>query len=170
MHGPGTTFIRFGNLGIIDEKEKEVVRCTTKIIILIALCVLIGLGVFLLPGFRFVTGMRKLINEQQRLILYHIDHVALAKEMRNYASEKRSQFPNLAHGVVLPTGTDFPTSLKILECNAVTIFPDRVNLEFGGTLLHYGITVFNEGTRGHGTKKLGDGVWFYSEDGRVPAE
>ena len=35
--------------------------------------------------------------------------------------------------------------------------------------LSFGISVWREGLKGYGTKKLTDGVWFYSEDERVPS-
>lgn len=148
-------------------------RWRYKAITALGLCVvvLVILGVYFgfFAGFPFVAGMRTLINARERQIIYHIKHDALANEIRQYADEKRSQFPDLAYGMMKPPPAQFPNSLKVLDCNSVSIFPDRVDLEFGGSFLSFGLHVFNKGTPGNGTKKLGDGIWFYAEDGHVPA-
>ena len=50
------------------------------------------------------------------------------------------------------------------KASAIRVLDNRVELEFGGTFLHFGICAFRVGNEGYGVKKLGDGVWYYSED------
>ena len=107
-----------------------------------------------------------MISAEQAWILYHIDHKILATETRNFAKERRlrgTTFERLE-------GDDpvVPPAIAVLQPRSVEIVNGYVRLEFGGLLLHYGILVYDEGLQGPGTKKLGEGVWFYSENGRYP--
>jgi hypothetical protein len=132
---------------------------------------LIGFVIYFSGAFRFAWAIHASNEATKRQVIYHINHAALAQEVRKFAEQKRSET------VVAPAAPllmwegdpDLPASLKILKCSSVSIFPDRVRLEFGGPFLHFGIMIFNKGYPGEGNKQLADGVWFYSEDGRVPS-
>lgn len=102
-------------------------------------------------------------------ILHGVDHKKIAEELRMFAHQHRWDLPATdrpAVTIVWSESVTFPERLKALKASSIQISDECVKLEFGGTPLHYGIAVFREGNRGSGVKKLGDGVWFYSEDGR----
>jgi hypothetical protein len=132
---------------------------------------LTGLVIYSSDSVRFVRALHSRNEAGKRQILYHVNHAELAEEMRKFAEQKRGEtsITDVAHLVIWDSDPDFPPSLRILKCSSVTVLPDRVRLEFGGPFLHFGIFVFDRGHPGEGTKRLADGVWFYSEDGRVPS-
>jgi hypothetical protein len=132
---------------------------------------LVGLVIYFSDAFQFARAIHSSNEAVKRQILYHVDHAALATEMRKFAEQQRLEKPitSVAPLWIRDSDPDFPSSLKILKCSSVIVFPDRVRLEFGGPFLHFGIFVFDRGHPGEGTKRLADGVWFYSEDGRVPS-
>jgi len=63
-----------------------------------------------------------------------------------------------------------PAALKLLKPSSIRINDENIDLEFGGALLHFGIRAFRPGLAGSGTKQLGEGLWFYSENGRFPSK
>jgi hypothetical protein len=130
-----------------------------------------GLVIYFSDPFRFARGIYSRNEAVKRQIFYHVNHAALAEEVRKFAEQKRSETVVAPAAPLLMWEGDpaLPASLKILKCSSVSIFPDRVRLEFGGPFLHFGIMIFNKGYPGEGNKKLADGVWFYSEDGRAPS-
>ena len=93
---------------------------------------------------------------------------AVAPEMRQFARAARWERPPAGSPATSVRRDDaaFPKRLRRTRASAIRVHDDRVELEFGGTFLHYGIVVFREG-EGHGLRRLGDGVWFYSEDGKA---
>lgn len=89
-------------------------------------------------------------------------------EMRKFARETRWEQPHVVAPVtsVRHNAPNFPKKLRRTRASTIRVRDDRVELEFGGVLLHYGIVVFRDGD-GHGLKRLAEGVWFYSEDGKA---
>jgi len=133
-------------------------------IIAIAICVRIPWGV--IPAI-FIGN--RLTKETERELLYNINHEVLASELRNFANEKRWNRPMTNDDSDCFHKSDrIPPSLQILNPSQICVFDDRVEYDCGGAFLSFGIAVFRQGFPGHGTKKLGDGIWFYAEDGRVP--
>ena len=137
-----------------------------------SLLIMLLAAIYFYPVFGLVFGLGRLVSERERQLLYHTDHAALAVEARNFQSQWRSRFgmPGSEPRVLEPDDTEIPNSLRILKPTSAVISNDRIELEFGGALLHYGIVVFDEGLEGNGTKRLAKGVWFYSENGRYPTE
>jgi hypothetical protein len=116
--------------------------------------------------------MRRFIEQQERPLLYHLNHEALAAELRRFATEMRWGRP-VKHSEPEsfdPNDLIMPPALRILKPSAIIIYDDRIEYDFGSALFDFGIAMFKEGVPGTGTKKLGDGIWFYSTDGRVPSE
>ncbi len=148
-----------------------------KRVIIVGACLLIaGAAVWLYPVVSFVGGLDHLIKKRERQLLYDTDHRALAEIMRDFATERqwssgqppRSDFGDFVH---FPSNDpSLPPAVRLLKPSGVVIFSDRVELEFGGALLHFGVAVFRPGIAGEGTKQLGEGIWFYAENGRVPSE
>jgi hypothetical protein len=58
----------------------------------------------------------------------------------------------------------------VLKPSAVFVHPDSVSLDFGGPFFEMEIRAFKPGVTGQGTKKLAEGLCFYSEDGSYPSE
>ena len=97
-----------------------------------------------------------------------LDAESVAADMRKFAREVRWDKPPAANRAisVRHDSPDFPKELRRTKASAIIVRDDRVELEFGGTFIHFGIVVFREGD-GHGLKRLAGGVWFYSEDGKA---
>jgi hypothetical protein len=135
-------------------------------VIAVIVCVRIPLGV--IPA---VFIGNRLTREEERELLYNVNHVVLASELRTFANEKRWSKPvTTSDSDCFHKSDPIPASLQILNPSQICVFDDRVEYDCGGPFLSFGIAVFREGVPGHGTKKLGEGVWFYAEDGRVPSE
>jgi hypothetical protein len=128
----------------------------------------------------FVIGLRHAINQRERGLLYDTDHAVLAQIMREFATDRqwasgqptKSEFGPPEFGPLIAFGASdqsLPPALRVLKPSRIIIFDDRIELEFGGAFLHFGIRAFRPGLPGNGTKRLGEGVWFYSEDGYVPS-
>jgi hypothetical protein len=118
----------------------------------------------------FITAMGRVIEERQQAVLYHIDHSALAQTTREFAWPSNSlslteRFPqsNFEKG-----DSRIPPSLWIADAERIQGYDNRVDFEYGGALLHFGISVFKPGEEGEGTLSLQDGVWFYSDNNRYP--
>ena len=96
----------------------------------------------------FVIGLHRAINERARTLLYDVDHEALASVMRQFASEREwssGQPPRSDFGdFVYFRGSDpsLPAALRLLKASSVRIFDDRVECEFGGAFLHFGVAAF----------------------------
>jgi len=120
----------------------------------------------------FTRTIRRHVTEQEREIIYRIDHDALAGELRTLFRDQTRQ-GNIRGPIprVIPGGDPaIPTCLRILKPSGIAVFSDHIELVFGGLMLHFGIAVFPENVEGRGTKRLGKGIWFYSEDGSCPKE
>jgi hypothetical protein len=126
------------------------------------------LGVYAYFEIQF-SSLKRRISSEQAWILYHVDHKVLARETRNFAKQRLAQHGRGLVGDVLKSDDPHvPAPLAVLKPRSIAILDGYVRLEFGGALLHFGIIVYDEGLEGPGTKKLGEGVWFYSENGRYP--
>jgi len=113
-------------------------------------------------------------TEQERFLLYQVDHQALGVVLRDYATQQRW---GLAHPP--PEETDFrkstpppplPPRLQLLKPSYVRVDDEQIDLEFGGPFMRFGVSAFRPGLPGAGTKQLGEGLWFYAENQRVPSK
>ena len=116
----------------------------------------------------FLTGMHDVLAASQKTLLYETDHVKLAVEVRTFAA-KHEWARSAPKGGQVYTGKDsaLPASVRALKPSSVRVLEDRVEIECGGALHHHGISVFRQLSGGHGTRDLGDGVWYYSEGNRM---
>jgi hypothetical protein len=111
----------------------------------------------------FIFAMHHAMRQHERFVLYEIDHAAIASELRDVASQRGwKQFDMPA------SDPSFPPALRLLKPWGIWSSPDYAELEFGGAFGDIGIRAFRPGLAGYGTKQLGDGIWFYSEDGSCP--
>lgn len=145
--------------------------------VLIAACWVFGVGglctILLIAeplAFAFFGG--RIITERQKIILYKIDHPSLAILLRDFATRQRWSVaaPPEDSAFLYADDPSVPPALKLLKPSSVSIYDDNIDLEFGGALLHFGIRAFRPGLAGSGTKQLGEGLWFYSENGRFPSK
>lgn len=115
--------------------------------------------------------IRRLIRNGEHQLVYDIDHEILAKELRRFGNELRwsRQMHDSEPASFDPNDPAIPSALRILKPSGITIYDDRVEYDCGSPFLAFGIVVFREGVPGTGSRKLGDGIWFYSADGNVPA-
>ena len=122
------------------------------------------------PPFNFVFGLSSINTKQQRAILYHLDHASLSVVLREFAAQQRWSSPASGQQPLLFRSDEqaIPVTLRVLKPSSIRIDDDQIHLEFGGALLHYGISAFRPGLHGSGTKQLGEGIWFYADNGRYP--
>jgi hypothetical protein len=148
-------------------RRKTLITLTlTLLSILAVICV----GIFWRPlAFAFATS--RMDREEQRELLYNVNHEVLAAELRKFATEERWSRQGSGSEPTLVNANDprLPAALRVLHSSGTSIYDDRIEYDCGGPFLGFGIAVFREGNPGYGTKKLGDGIWFYAEDGRVPS-
>jgi hypothetical protein len=111
-----------------------------------------------------VANLREAMDARERVVLYHLDHLLVANRLRQLAAQlgwKRTS--------VAADDQRFPTELRRFEPCCVWLFPGYAELEFGGAFGDIGFRAFRPGLVGYGTKRLGPGLWYYAQDGRVPA-
>jgi hypothetical protein len=120
----------------------------------------------------FVFGVERAITERQKIILYQIDHPSLAILLRDFATSQRWSVAEPPKDGAFLYGNDgsVPPALRLLKPSSIRINDKSIDLEFGGALQHFGISAFRPGLAGSGTKQLGEGLWFYSENGRFPSK
>ena len=140
------------------------------ILTLIAVAALAFAARVIVPSLYFAYTIHRQIGEKERQLLYRINHKILASELRDFAKVHRWNFPHKFEGFdyFRATDRDVPPSLRALDPSVIRVFNDRIEFECGGAFLSFGIVVFREGLHGNGTKELGEGIWFYAEDGAVP--
>lgn len=118
-----------------------------------------------------LQGLHDAAATTQQMLLYHIDHQLLASEARAFATGRDWGSGHVVLGTPGQTftgdDTALPLSIRILQPSSVFLRPDRIEIEFGGALHHQGISVFRGGNVGEGTKKLDEGVWYYSEGDKI---
>jgi hypothetical protein len=114
-----------------------------------------------------VVGLNRVINEREHWLLYDIDHATLGEQMRDFASKQRWAAPSESKSEVVDLNS-LPPCLGLLKPSGVYVYDDRVELEFGAAFSHFGMVAFRPGLSGSGGKRLAQGLWFYSDDGRIP--
>lgn len=150
----------------MSSRKVRILVIVALAVIAVAICARIPWG-----ALAFASITNRMDREEERELLYKVNHVVLASELRTFANEKRWSKPVTASDSDCFHKSDpIPASLKILNPSQICVFDDRVEYDCGGAFLSFGIAVFRQGVAGHGTKKLGDGIWFYAEDGRVPSQ
>ena len=139
------------------------------------LTISIGLLILLRAPLYFVYKMRARIPESERKILYHVDHKQLAIELRKFAIEQRwNKLEKKEAKADFFYGDDqrLPDSVRVLKPSWVQIDDDQIDVGCGQIIWDetksFGIRTWRDGLSGTGTKKLAEGMWFYSDDGRVP--
>jgi hypothetical protein len=111
----------------------------------------------------FVIYMRHFVNQQERFLCFEIDHTIVAENLRNFAEEQK--WAEIGFNKDDPR---VPAALRVLKPSAIFVHPNYVALDFGGPFFEMDIRAFKPGVAGNGTKKLAEGLWFYSEDGSYP--
>lgn len=114
-----------------------------------------------------LKAMHGLCAAKEKKLLYGVDHETVAREARLFAA-------NLGWASRAPDGrmrfngnaSELPASIRDLTPNWVSVSADRVHIEFGGGMQHQGLTVFREANGGSGTVRVGEGIWYTSEDNR----
>ncbi len=119
--------------------------------------------------------MIETLDQFQRVLLYRVDLGILEFELQRYANERlwSDKSAALADAPIVMYGKQLdslPPSLRLLGPSSVTLSVTSIQYELGGTMLHFGFTVFREKASGEGTKQVGESMWFYSENGKLPRE
>ena len=116
-----------------------------------------------------LSGMHQLFAASQKKLLYETDHSKLASDARAFAAQHDwgAAAPHQTGQAYAADDPTLPPSILALKPSSVRLFGDRIEIECGGALHHHGISVFRQPTGGHGTKDLGNGVWYYSEGDRI---
>jgi hypothetical protein len=133
-----------------------------------------GLGLaarVVVPPLYLAYTVHSLNVTKEKQLLYHLNHEVLASEIREFGSANgwRGAHKGLGFDYFLKGDPEVPEHLRALNPTIIRVFPERIEFDFGGAFLSFGLWVFRDGVEGEGTKKLGNGIWFYAEDGRVPS-
>jgi hypothetical protein len=148
-------------------------RRKVRIIVIVALAIIAVVICARIPWgtLAFASVTNRMDREEERQLLYNVNHEVLASELRKFANDQRWSKPVANSDSDCFNKSDpIPASLRILNPSQICVFDDRVEYDCGGSFLGFGIAVFREGIPGHGTKNLGEGIWFYAEDGHVPSQ
>jgi hypothetical protein len=147
-------------------------------VVVCSLLILVGgltAAIYFRRPIALVYELARIIPGEEKRVLYHIDHETLARELRAFAAEQRWNNPKMSTAVDFFYGDDpkLPAQLRQFRPGWIQISDDRIDFGCGQSVfdkrLSFGISVWRVGREGYGTKKLADGVWFYSEDGHVPS-
>jgi hypothetical protein len=141
-----------------------------SLVLIGALFVLVALVGVAVERANHTTGSR------QHELVYGIDHIEVlraAREVQKRASSYRQDpdWHNVPPGSFRypdPSDPSIPESIKKLGLSTIAVERECVRLEFGGATAHYGLRAYPEGTQGEGLRELIPGLWYYSDDGRVP--
>src|SRR2546423_8541704 len=106
-----------------------------------------------------LRDLRHAKDDRERIVLYQLDHASTAKKLREFAQQIGWQRANIE-----ASDPRFPAELRRFEPWGVWMYTDYVELEFGGAFGDIGFRAFRQGLPGYGTKKLGEGVWYYAQD------
>jgi hypothetical protein len=113
-----------------------------------------------------VVLMQHATNQEKRFLLHKVNHDALARELRNFAEQQ--EWKDVDFNKDDPR---LPEYVRSLKPSAVYIRNnDHIIIDFGGPFDAIDIRAFKPGMEGYGTKKIGDGLWFYYRDGSGPSE
>ncbi|MGA2583008.1 MAG: hypothetical protein ABSG31_07000 [Tepidisphaeraceae bacterium] len=153
------------NISSVSEMRRPLLKIALTISIALLLCA----SLLVLVNSHHVTM-------QQRQILYHTNAQALLNEcvlISNNKSHYRHDpdWHNLSPGDFTypdPSDPAMPGIVAQLRPGYIVIDPNSVTLEFGGGFLHFGVTAFMNGSPGHGTLQLTPGLWYFSDDGKIP--
>lgn len=137
---------------------------------ILATFLVISVGIYFYRPLYIAYKLPALQRDKERRILYDYDHQMLAERLRKFAFEQKWNKSTNSAGEMIFRGDDpsIPVVLRGLGPSQIRVTDDRVDFDCGGPGLDYGISVFREGSSGSGTKELGPGVWFYSQDNAVP--
>jgi hypothetical protein len=114
----------------------------------------------------FVVLMQHAINQEKRFLLHKVNHNTLARELRNLAEQQ--EWKDVDFNKDDPR---LPEYVRSLKPGAVYIRNnDHIIIDFGGPFDAMDIRAFKPGIKGYGTKKIGDGLWFYCRNGSGPSE
>jgi hypothetical protein len=138
------------------------------VLILIALVLLAGR--FVGPPIYFFYSMHQYTRNKERQLLYELNHQAFAIELRRFADDRRWSQSHIHSSIDSYHISDpaVPEVLRAFNPSVIRVYDDRIEFECGSAFLSFGIAVFRDSLEGSGTKKLGEGIWFYSENGSVP--
>lgn len=119
-----------------------------------------------------MNGLSTLAEKKKRQLLYETDHAALAYELRKFANEVRWNRLELAQEPQVFGDEDnrLPASIRAFAPKAVIVSDDRIAFDQGYLDVYFGIVVFPDGKVGEGLKELAPGVWFYSNNNRLPTK
>lgn len=145
----------------------------TSILTILAVGLLIGI-IFRSPLMLVYAAVREPIAKEKK-ILYHTNHQALESELRHFAAIQRwdnaakKAEPDFFYG----DDQRLPPLVKEIKPSWVQISDDRVDVGCGGAIFDktrsFGVSVWRRGLTGWGTKELLEGMWFYSDDNKVPS-
>lgn len=104
-------------------------------------------------------------KSKEQFLLLKVDHRRLAQELRNFAEQRGWHDADFGKD-----DSELPAFLRSLDPSSVYIRTDHIIIDFGGPFDAMNIHAFKPGIEGYGTKKLGDGLWFYARGGSGPSE
>jgi hypothetical protein len=126
---------------------------------------------YFFPPLYLTYKIHQLSTDKERQLLYKLNPDLVASEVRKFgdANGWKGAHQGLGFEYFVQNDPQVPEVLRALNPTIIRVFPERIDLDFGGAFLSFGLSIFRDRIDGGGTKRLGNGIWFYADDGRVPA-
>jgi len=124
----------------------------------------------------FTVQHRVGIALKQRWLAHGLNAAAIAGDLRQFAREQRWDRPEKIHTAAdffYHDDSRFPEPIRRLEPSWIQISDDRIDVGCG-EITHdgaysFGLSVWRDPKApGYGTKKLGDGIWYYQQEFSYP--
>jgi hypothetical protein len=124
----------------------------------------------------FTVQHRVAIALRQRWLANPRNAAAVAADLRQFAREQRWDHPdktNTAANFYYHDDSRFSDAIKRLEPSWIQISDDRIDVGCGEIthegVFSFGVSVWRDPkAEGYGTKKIGEGIWYYQQEDEYP--
>ena len=116
------------------------------------------------------------IETQQRALLYHTDTKDLLSDCEELWAIRHQTVPPDESVDIPPEDLHLPQTIISLHAHLITVYPNGVRIECGGSNCHFGVDFYQagepQGTRVqlkamYPSRQLAAGLWYYAENGIV---
>ena len=122
------------------------------------------------------VGHRVAISLRQQWLAHGLNAATVAADLRQFARDQRLTRPekvNTPYDFFYHDDSRFPVRVRLLQPSWVQISDDRIDVGCG-EIGHDGAYAFglrvwrDQNAPGYGTKKLGEGMWYYQQEYEYP--
>jgi hypothetical protein len=166
-----------GKRELINDDRMKTVKTAALTAVVMIVGILLAFAIFFWRPIFLIYSMIREVPVKEKALLYKTEHEQLAVALRRFAAEQRWNNPEKENSqqrdFFYGDDQNLPAAVRALKPSWVEITDDRVDVGCGLAIWDvsrsFGISVWRSGLPGWGTKKLAEGMWFYSDDNRVPS-